>query len=36
MDDYDEVVAMLQSIKGNKKALEYLKNFICDFIKMFC
>lgn len=36
MDDYEEVVAMLQSIKGNSKALEYLKNFIRDFIKMFC
>lgn len=36
MDDYEEIIAMLQSIKSNSKALEYLKNFIYDFIKTFC
>ncbi len=36
MDDYEEIVKMLQTIKGNTKALSYIRNFISDFIKMFC
>ena len=36
MNTYDEIINMIESIKGNSKALEYLKNFIRDFIKMFC
>ena len=36
MNTYDEIINMIESIKWNSKALEYLKNFIRDFIKMFC
>lgn len=36
MDDYDEIVAMLQKIKGNSKALAYIKHFIKDILSKCC
>lgn len=36
MDDYEEVVAMLQIIKNNSKALSYIKDFLKMFIDRYC
>lgn len=36
MDDYEEIVKMLQSIKGNKKAIAYIKGFLKMFIERYC
>lgn len=36
MDDYEEVIKMLQSIKSNSKAMAYIKDFIKSFINTFC
>lgn len=36
MDDYEEIVAMLQKIKSNNKALEYIKCFLKAFIERYC
>ncbi len=36
MDDYEEIVAMLQKIKANKKALAYIKGFLQMFIQKYC
>lgn len=36
MDDYDEIIKMLQTIKENQKALQYIKNFLKGFIKRYC
>lgn len=36
MDDYEEIVAMLQKIKGNSKALAYIKGFLKMFIERYC
>lgn len=36
MDDYEEIVKMLQSIKGNSKALAYIKDFLKAFIGRYC
>lgn len=36
MDDYEEIVALLQRIKGNKKALAYIKGFLQMFISKYC
>ena len=36
MDDYEEVVAMLQSIKSNSKAMQYIKDFLKCFISKYC
>lgn len=36
MDDYEEIVAMLQGIKGNAKALAYIKGFLKMFIERYC
>ena len=35
MNDYDEIIAMLQKIRNNSKALSYIKQFLSDFIKFF-
>lgn len=36
MDDYEEIVAMLQTIKGNSKAMQYIKGFLKMFIERYC
>ena len=36
MDDYEEIVAMLQKIKDNQKALCYIKDFLKAFIEKYC
>lgn len=36
MDDYEEIVAMLQKIKANSKALSYIKGFLKLFIERYC
>lgn len=36
MDDYDEVVAMLQKIRSNDKAMSYIKGFLKMFIERYC
>lgn len=35
MNDYDEIIAMLQTIKGNQKALAYVKGFLKLAIKRY-
>ena len=36
MDDYSDIIRMLEKIKGNAKALAYIKLFLKDFINTFC
>ncbi len=36
MDDYHEVVSMLQKIKDNQKAMCYIKGFLKMFIDRYC
>lgn len=36
MDDYGEIITMLQQIQGNKKALAYIKGFLKMFIERYC
>lgn len=36
MDDYHEVVLMLQKIKDNQKAMSYIKGFLKMFIDRYC
>lgn len=36
MDDYEEVVAMLQKIRSNSKAMSYIKSFLKMFIERYC
>ena len=36
MNDYEEIVKMLQLIKGNSKALSYIKDFLKSFIERYC
>lgn len=36
MDDYEEIVTMLQKIKSNNKALQYIKDFLKSFINRYC
>ena len=36
MDDYHEILTMLQKIKDNLKALSYLKGFLEMFINKYC
>jgi len=36
MHDYDEIIAMLQTIKENSKALHYIKSFLKTFIDRYC
>lgn len=35
MDDYEEIIAMLQKIKGNSKALAYIKGVLKMFINKY-
>lgn len=35
MDDYEEIMSMLQLIKGNVKALAYIKSFLKMFIELY-
>lgn len=35
MDDYDEIITMLQTIKENQKMLQYIKSFIKAVIKRY-
>lgn len=36
MDDYEEIVSILQKIKENSKALAYIKGFLKMFIERYC
>lgn len=36
MDDYEEIVALLHKIKGNQKAIAYIKGFLQMFINKYC
>lgn len=36
MDDYEEIVAMLQKIRANSKALAYIKGVLKMFIEKYC
>ena len=35
MDDYDEIIAMLQELRLNKKALSFIKSFIKTAMKRY-
>lgn len=35
MDDYEEIMSMLQEIKGNSKALAYIKGFLKIFFELY-
>lgn len=35
MDDYEEIISMLQSLKQNQKALSFIKSFIKAAIKRY-
>lgn len=35
MDDYEEIVAMLQKIKENKSLIKQIKSFIKSLIKYY-
>lgn len=35
MDDYHEIITMLQKIKDNQKALAYLKSFLKMFFDLY-
>lgn len=36
MEDYNEILSLLETIKENSKALEYIKNFLKAFIERYC
>ena len=36
VDDYVEIINMLELIKGNSKAIEYIKGFLKIFIERYC
>lgn len=36
MDDYKQIIAMLEKIKDNPKALSYIKGFLSMFIERYC
>lgn len=36
MDEYEEVVTMLQKIRSNAKAMSYIKGFLKMFIERYC
>ena len=36
MEDYDEILSLLERIKENSKALEYIKNFLKAIIERYC
>ena len=35
MEDYDEIITMLQTIKENQKALRYIKSFLKAVIERY-
>ena len=35
MDDYDEIVSMLATIKDNQRALAYIKSFLITVMKRY-
>jgi hypothetical protein len=35
MDDYNEIIKILQSIKGNGRLLEFIRKFLQDLTKNF-
>lgn len=35
MEDYDEIVKILESIKENSQLLSFIKSFLIDLIKNF-
>lgn len=36
MEDYEEILSLLEKIKGNSKALEYIKSLLKAFIQRYC
>ena len=36
MDDYNDIIKMLEKIKNNSKAISYIKCFLKTFIEKYC
>lgn len=36
MDDYKEILLMLEQIKDDENAIELIKSFVSSFIELYC
>jgi hypothetical protein len=36
VDEYDDILFMLETIKNNKKAVSYIRSFLQAFIARYC
>lgn len=36
VDEYDEILSMLEMIKNNSKAISYIRSFLQAFIARYC
>ena len=36
MDDYKEILSMLEQIKDDENAIELIKSFVSSFIELYC
>lgn len=36
MNNYDEILSLLEEIKRDENALELIKSFVSSFIELYC